>query len=263
MDNKLNFFKKKFEFSNYLNLITKNSQLPDTKFVIFSHYRTGSHLLISLLNCHPDIYCDTEIFNPLFVQQVIFPFWYIQGLSTQSKTNIYGCNIKIVQLLEFQKNNNKFIKNLILKLVKHHWKIIYLKRQNIVKQTISNMSAILNKEWQKLSNQEFNFSKIYINPQEIASHIEYHENFLLQEQYFLDEVECLNIVYEQDLLNPKNHQTTADKVFAYLGINSVEVATIYLKATSNNLSDVIGNYEEVFTYLKKTKYAHFLNDDYL
>lgn len=37
--------------------------MPETKFVIISHLRSGTHLLRTLLESHPQIVCQSEVFN--------------------------------------------------------------------------------------------------------------------------------------------------------------------------------------------------------
>ena len=55
------------------HFLLTSSRKPPTKFVIFGRGRSGSTLLVSLLNSNPDIHCDGEILSrkKLFPEKVI------------------------------------------------------------------------------------------------------------------------------------------------------------------------------------------------
>ncbi|MDY7015394.1 MAG: hypothetical protein SVX43_17715, partial [Cyanobacteriota bacterium] len=71
---------RKDEFLNYLRyfrsrLSGQTSQKE--KFVLFCHHRSGSTLLANLLNVHPQIYCDRELFLPFIekkIPKVLLPY---------------------------------------------------------------------------------------------------------------------------------------------------------------------------------------------
>lgn len=74
------------------------------KFVIFADYRTGSALLSNLLNCHPEVKCDGEIFGRylkcIISKKVLFPHLYMKGLHLKSSANTYSCNLKLDEIIK-------------------------------------------------------------------------------------------------------------------------------------------------------------------
>ena len=65
-------------------------------------------------------------------------------------------------------------------------------------------------------------------------------------------------MYNGDLSQAKNHQPTADKVFAYLGLERRQVQTPLIRTSSDHLADQLQNYEAINKALIYTKYAHYL-----
>ncbi len=89
------------EISTYFCASLQASNLPETKFIIFAQWRTGSTLLADLLNSLSDITCEGELLLPFTnsrIRKVIFPYLYIKGRSVKAKTRIYGFNVKLYQL---------------------------------------------------------------------------------------------------------------------------------------------------------------------
>ena len=70
----------------------------------------------------------------------------------------------------------------------------------------------------------------------------------------------LTVEYESDLLDPARHQQTADRVFAYVGLESAPVDTDLSRSVSGALSDRIANYDELASALEGTEFSHFLSD---
>jgi len=247
------------EVSAYLWALLKKDK-PDNKFIIFSQFRTGSHLLTNLLNCHPNVFCAGEIFlNNLVRKKLFFPMLYIKGKMVRFEKHVYG-----FQLKSYHINKLHFIfdrKEFLTTLHKNGWKIIHLQRRNLLRQTISGMVARQRQQWNTTKEKPFLKSKFLIDSKKLIKGIQNRENLKLQEKEMLVQLPyCLEVIYEDELLNSEQHQKTADRVFEYLGVDSVPVKTTLIKASSDKLSDMIENYEEVSSVISKTKYAKFLDD---
>lgn len=59
---------------------------PRTKFVIFGRGRSGTSLLVSLLNGCPETICDSEILK----SRQLCPQWYVRARTAQCQQLIYG-----------------------------------------------------------------------------------------------------------------------------------------------------------------------------
>ncbi|HEY9854070.1 MAG TPA: hypothetical protein V6D28_31675 [Leptolyngbyaceae cyanobacterium] len=237
------------------------ANLPKKKFVIFAQIRTGSNLLRNLFNSHPEIYCEGEIFwdaSNKIIKKVTYPYLYLNGrsinISHKKMKKYYGCNIKINQIMRYS-DYTSFLDTLYQK----RWEIVYINRLNIVRQAISELIAVNRDIWIVDREREYSINKTYINCQQLMKRIKLNKHNYDEEQKVLKDVPHLRIVYENELLNSDKHQDTLDKIFNYLGINSVPVKTKLVKTSAENLSDLIENYEEVIETISKTEYKDFLN----
>ena len=244
--------------SYFRALSTRNTKLPRHNFVIFTQGRTGSNLLRTLLNSHPNISCIMEPFVRWHIK-VVFPKLHIRGkLANCSKT---VCGLLLHDMhLNFQK-----IKYADILSYFHNqgWKIIHLKRSNFFNQIVSARFAFLNRQWHYQSKTDFDSTRlrsIYINPAEMLEFLEEREARYLKQNEIMAQFPHLDIVFEDDLSPAEQHQPTVDKICNYLDIPSAPVKTKFIK-TPREIKDLLQNYEEITAFLKNTKYAYLLEKD--
>lgn len=247
--------------NKYKNLFKLRLPYPEKKFVIYTRGRTGSTVLTELLNCHPEIYCDVEIFNYLYcISKVRFPGLYINSCSKRAAKlgkSTYGFKVKIAQL-RYEHNYLSYEK-ILTDLHSDGWKFIYLKRDNFLRHKLSNILSSRTKIFH-LKNGDINRTdRIQVDCNELLEGIEYSEEVEQTEEMNLKSIPHLKLIYENDILDNSRHQLTADKVFSFLGLRSAKVKTDLKRIVPDNLKETIINYEEVFDFLKDTKYSKFLN----
>lgn len=240
------------EVMTYVQAIQKKE--PEKKFFIFGQGRTGSTLLCSLLNSHPKIQADYEIlFNPVW-----FPEFYLKSKSQLSKEEVYGFKVKIYQLTGKQKIDNP--SQFIHKLIDDNWKLIYLKRNNLLRHVISFQAAKQRNIWHTSKEDTKMYSdKIYINCNSLINGMQMREKYLIQEQNIVEKFDHITISYEDDLLSPKVHQKTVDRICDFFEIERQMVNTELSKTVPSDLSQLIENYDELVSTLRGTKYSHFLD----
>jgi hypothetical protein len=257
----ISYFKKNIKKSKYLNLLNFRLSYPENKFVIYTRGRTGSTLLTELLNCHPDIYCDVEIFNFLYSEGIVkFPNLYIKNCSKRAssyKKSTYGFKVKIAQL----RHEHKYDKfdNILTDLHSDGWKFIHLKRMNFLRHKLSNIVASSTNIFHINNSNSERPGKIKVNCNELIEGIKYSEKVEHEEEESLRKIPHLKLIYENDILDNSKHQETADKVFNFLNVKSCSVKTELKRIVPENLEDSILNFEEVYTSLKGTKYSKYLN----
>lgn len=175
-----------------------------------------------------------------------------------SKKDIYGFKIKIYQLAKSQDIQD--LKQFMYELYRQGWKIIYVKRRNFLHREVAALTA-KSRRWRfKSEDAPSNGVKIYIDCKDLIEGLQRREMYLAQEEEILKNLPHITIVFEDDLLRAENHQRTLDKILDYLGLPSVPVKTIFVRAASKRLSDSVQNYEEVVGAISQTKYAKFLED---
>ena len=54
--------------------------MADRRFVLVAMPRTGSTVLVDLLNSHDDIFCDNELYNPYQICRYRYDDPYIEGV---------------------------------------------------------------------------------------------------------------------------------------------------------------------------------------
>lgn len=250
----LDVFKKSGdELAAQLKVLKDRPPFPEKRFLLFAYGRSGSELLRSLINSHPEIYCDEEIFLD---RRAVMPKRYLDNLSRIPQKKIYGYKAKLPQL-ELQYKNDEKLKEIFLS---SDFKIIYLRRKNYLRQAISIIIGNQRNKWHDSKASPLSGKKFQINCSELLELMHWIEIYEHKEKKILEGTEYLSLTYEGDLLNQQNHQETLNKVFQYVGVKPVPVETNFFKTTSSNLSDFIENHEEVMDVISKTKYADLLGD---
>jgi hypothetical protein len=222
-----------------------------------AHFRTGSGLLCDLLNLHPEIHCDYEILYP-FLASRMKPkhlLVFMKSLIARTDAEIYGCNIKLDQLQSVHENPRRFVED------RHDegWKIIYLKRLNILRAAISNFIAARHRRYSLPKDDGTTLSKTYIDCDELLNLLNWYQRIADQEAEVLADIPHLKLIYEEDLLDPTRHQRTLDAVFAYLGAGATAVQAKSARTGLDRLADYIENYEAVVMFVGRTQYARYLD----
>lgn len=121
-------------YDYYWHALNKNKLSPN-RFIVFGRGRSGSYALQTLLNSLPNVRCDGEI----LARHVLFPYTYILAKCAYSKANTYGCKILTPHIKWVQNLTDR--DNFIRYLNEQGFKIIYLKRENVLFHALSNVRA--------------------------------------------------------------------------------------------------------------------------
>ncbi len=252
------------EILTYFRALFHKSIPSGSKFIIFANYRTGSTLLSNLLKCHPEVTCDGEIFlkflRYLNFKKVLFPHLYMKGMHIGCKSSTYGCSVKLDEVNKVLGIIHGSPKQFMVNLIENGWKIVHLKRLNLLRQAISNITAHERNQWHNTLEKPLNRIKIYIDCDRLINTLRWMERDAVKEEEVLDGTPHMTLVYENDLLNTKQHQITADIVFNYLGLPSVAVETSMRRTSSDKPSDFMQNYEEVAKLITNTEYSRYLEE---
>ena len=238
----------------YGALLTR--QPPDVRFVIFAQGRTGSTLLNQLLDSHPRVRCDGEILNIGKTRvPLLDPYRYTLGAASYSGAKLYGYKVKVYQLTRHQRvDPGQFLR----RVQTEGWKIIYLRRNNLLKQALSNVMANRTGRGRYKKNERIDNAPLRVDPDDLLQKISRREEYLEAEAEALDGLSYLEITYEQDLEADAAKQSTCDRIFEFLGVESYPVATDLKKINKDSLQDLIANYEEVKARVVEAGYGHHL-----
>jgi len=231
------------------------------RFVLLSNYRSGSTLMASLLNCHPEVFCDDEIFYRFIADagcpRMLSPRLYLRGRAACSPKPVYGFDLKVDQL---NKVNSERLHGPHLQTVawlqRNQWRIVYLRRLNLFQQSLSNVLASTRRVWHRID--ESPVPAVAILPKTLLEHMAYLEKTNAWEARAVMGLDYLELVYERDLLDASVHQKTADRVFAYLGLFSAPVKTEMRKMAASLPGLDVTNYEELKKEVRRSRYSCFV-----
>jgi len=230
-----------------------------TKFIIFGQGRSGSNLLVDLLNSHPDVYCDRELLNKnrlrrkyKFIKPLIyaFPYKYITCHLHKHPEKTYGFKLMYHQIRKCH--------GFLTKLSDDYWKIIHIQRKDTLKQAFSGIIARKRGSYVRKAGAEFDRAKIYINPQEVVKSLKSRIRALKYELEALQGLEYLDVVYENDLAESNLWSKSTERIFNFLDVDTVEVRTSMLRTDERPYEERISNYQEILAYLKNNGFSKFV-----
>jgi LPS sulfotransferase NodH len=236
-----------------------------SRVILLFEGRTGSSLLGNLLNQNKSIsFLGEEVadlyengwrsqldwIDRLFFHVEQFQEKY-QDPRIQDKSTVLGFKVKLRDIAS-EESFKRYIED-------NNLTIIYMFRRNFVKQAVSSIRAIdLYKQtgFYNLSKKQANLT---LGSYKIS--IRRFNTMLLQLlevehrlQVFLAELEVpiIRIAYEDMCQKP---QKILDQIFEHLGVSSCQVTPNLLKLTSEDLSLVITNLDELINFYSDTPYG--------
>ena len=232
------------------------------RFVVFGQSRSGSTLLVELLNSHPQVHCDGEIFNKnalfpnfrplrwLFREN---PSWYLQHKAKNSSTPVYGFKMFFFQV----HHPEVFLKWLSTS----NFKIIHVQRENILQQSLSNIVAMQTNHWHTREEEVDPSGSITIYPEKLMQVLKNRNQWKIKEQNLIKDYNHIKINYEEHLEDDTQWQDAVDKAFRFLGLETCEVETSLKPTYKKPYSQIIKNYSELMQRVKNSDFAYLLDNE--
>jgi LPS sulfotransferase NodH len=244
------------EWFLYSTSILRRKRKPTKKFLIITTGRTGSELLVNLLNSHPSIQCNSE----LLLKKVSFPKSYVEMMESLSKNEVYGFKLNTYN---FGVQSIDQPKLFVDELIQMEYKIISLKRRNLLRQAISRLYAIHRRKYHHKKNQGIQtLPKIIIEPDQLIKELEFFMFHRSLEEDIIEDHSYLQLFYEDHLEAESSHQVAVDEVTKHLAIQTSTVHSNFMKTTPKDLSEIIENYHELEEFIRQTEYAIYLDREY-
>ncbi len=226
---------------------------PHTRFIVFSSGRSGSTLLISLLNTHPKISCDGEILK----NKVFNPAKMIDLCASRCPKPIWGFKLLSYQLRNVQTTINDK-RQFLEAATKQGYRLLYLERENRLNQAFSLLYAMHRQKWHQNHNQTLKPKPIRVDKNYLTYLLNELDTINSFERQLLEGLPYHAIQYERDLEEISNRATAMNLVFDYLQLEATPSATQLKKITPKDHSQFIENFEEVKAFLQTTPYNRFL-----
>lgn len=224
--------------------------MKSSNFVIVAHARSGSQMLISLLDSHPFIDCSGEKFNRKNQEECDFHYAeYIAPMANNPST-ITG--FKLSYPLRTGKRNDIWSKIRSNKQVK----VIHLYRSNLLRAYLSWAIATKTEKWMGRGKQPtLADKKIKIDTTHCRNWISRMADLHTLVQYDFRHHALFSVSYENFLSDPKK----SGQILDFLEVNSVvELSTDLVKQNPEPLDQLIENYESFAIAFQKTKWGVFL-----
>ncbi len=236
--------------SGYGRLVRQSR--PSTRFVIFGRGRSGSTLLVSSLDSHPEISCEGEILR----FRTYAPAAHLDRILGAQTSPVAGCKLLSYQMRTIQRMppDTPFLRQLAAKGVI----ILHLTRENPVRHAISNILARKSRVYHATDAESERKAAISVTGSEVVDWIAGSTALADYERAVLRDVPHIPLHYETDLETPSARDETCRRLFTAFGVPYQSPKTQLRKVTSDNLRDLIANYDGLLKYLDQTPYAGLL-----
>lgn len=241
-------------------------------FVIFCTNRTGSTLLVTLLDSHPEILCIGEAFktennrinHPEFSYLTFRGGFFKKKFKDIIRRDVLVCeyldyiySLKGFQAIGFKLITDHFKKyrNIRKYLIKNNIKVIYLTRKNLLKKHISSLTAARRNLY--ASKEKVSTIRINVSPRNVLQSLENLHKEEKDLEKAIDGLNTIQITYE-DL--KKNMHNECSKILSFLDVDfQAKLTTKLVKINPDNLKEVIENYEEVARVIENSPFSFCLH----
>ena len=224
----------------------------DPRFVIVTTGRTGSELLVSLLDSHPRIMCDSEI---LSIPRA-HPRRFVLRRSARARARRCAYGFKLVAehaRLQSPHDREGFLRG----FAERGFRIIVLERRDLLQQVVSSVRGVETQHHHRAHERE-EFRPMRVDPVSVLCSLAWFEDAISFVRAALAGVPVLNLVYEDDLLEVDQQRRTADRVCDHLGVPRAPVTTDLVKIAPRSVADQLENFDEVAALLAQTRFAALL-----
>lgn len=223
------------------------------RFVVLAQSRSGTRLLQTLLNCHPAVECETTLFDRQ-LPKLLQPDSYIRKRAGRSDAPCFGFLIHPTHIARL---NDLVADTWLARLHDEGWRLIHLRRRNLLRQAISWEIARLTDVWH-VREGSYHSASFTFDPEDVVRRTKLRELDRERERLYLAGRPHAKVVYERDLLPPEARQPALNRLFDYLGLTAHPVATTLVRTGQNDLRAVLANYDAVAAAVSEAGLGHYL-----
>lgn len=222
-------------------------------FIIMTRSRTGSNLLVSLLNEHPNIFCEGE------------PLAWLRGRTMEGllasyygkqPTYIRAKGFKVFYYHPHDGYSGQALREVALNL---NIRVIHLRRRNLVKVIISRMLAEKENKWFSFKFRNKPQTKIILSSEQLLAAINQTKEWEDASVRLFKNHRMFDLYYEDLLVD----QTKAlNNICSFLNCSDYgkNPQTRLKKQNSNVLVDVLENYNELKLHFEGTAIGAYFED---
>jgi LPS sulfotransferase NodH len=211
-----------------------------TPFIILCEPRTGSTLLHTSLNFHPNIKSYGEVIREQVEKNHNGCLMDLEDdLFTPHASHLWAIGLKLFYFYYDHPAYTNIFKQVVSR---KDVKVIHLIRSDIFKLYVSLKVAQKTNIWSASSKRSDKSQRIFVNPEEFKQFAETY----MQRQHFFKKLfhthEVISVTYENLINNPQKELANVQQ---FLGVRPQRLRSLLQKQNADNLETVVINYDEV------------------
>ncbi|MEJ6396212.1 sulfotransferase [Gymnodinialimonas sp. 2305UL16-5] len=237
-------------------VLLKSLIAPQNKpkpFVIYGRPRSGTTLLVRLLDQVPGLRCDGELLHYFLVS----PLGFLARLPRRTEPDVRAYGVKLISyhLTEVQRIRRPLA--FFDRLGALDYTVLHLTRSTW-DQTLSLAKAQRSGVYFSKSNA--GLGGLRIDPDYFLALLQWNEDILDYEREVMNHVDHLPLHYDDDLKNAAQHQATINRVCAHLGLPSAPVEAKMKRTGGKDGLQTVENLDELAAHVRQSPLAHLVPD---
>lgn len=230
------------------------------QFILLSTPRTGTNLIVEMLNSHPDCLAGYELFSEVDIENNHLA-WYLDNVTLDSPalcelrrrdpvrlieelhalSVARGFKASGFKLMYYQAEDQPAVRDYLLQ--NSAIRVIHVKRHNRLRRLVSMRQAMASGDWRVVAGQRIAPQPVRLSLEEIAWDIAEVKRYEREYGVLDDTQRVLHLYYEEMV---QDIPGTARQLWSFLGLrawSSVKIET--LKTGTATLRQSIANYAEL------------------
>lgn len=232
---------------------------PSVRFVLFGQSRSGSTLVVRLLDSHPDVVCEGELFNAdwgYYPRQLLrvarrLPDPFLWNRLIRCQVNAYGAKILVYQVQNAPA--------LFGRLQERGWKLIAVTRRDMLRAALSKQIARATATWHRRAGDPAVRDRVVINPDLVIEELRRRHAWEGVERQIMEELDHYPVEYGRDLGRPDARRAALEGVVNYLGVRQAELSTDLSRGDERPLGEGVANLEEILQAVAGSAWSEVLD----
>ncbi|SDZ54250.1 hypothetical protein SAMN05444004_12018 [Jannaschia faecimaris] len=225
---------------------------PERRFVLFGRGRSGSTLMVQMLDANPEIGCLDEILR----FSTLMPVRMIERELGRIDKPVRGFKLLSYQIRELHGRHSGPLR---CWMADPAVKIFHLRRDNVLRHALSNIYAGSRRAYHSTDSSATEVTRITIAADDMFRWMRGSLDLLAWEQRYLGDMDREEICYERDLSSPTVQAATLDRVSRALDVYPVKVQAPLRKVTPKDYDAFIENWPALRKAIAASEFSSYLD----